>query len=379
MELKKKINHPALFSGRKPYAFSLFALFSLLLSLGCFFPALYDRAQAADKSEEEVLQEQLKQREENLWQKANKDLQAGRDQEAAESFIQYYRQYSDSSRAEEALWKGANLERQLAIDSPDANWEKVQQLFRSLTIDYPQSSHLPDAYYEVANAYFQMRFFREALTYFGLFINRFGDLPRANEALYMKATILLKVGRLEEAADAYRELGQIGDERDKLRGQAGQAYIDFANGKYHDALAVYLKILKKRPTFYVDDPELLHNKGLANLRVGNAQEGRKDLLQYLNIAGDQASRPDVLYELAESYMADGYRPMAKRFYEQVVEEGEQNERPAVLSRLRLAQDALPPPGTQSADQKEKVALPEGDKPFQDVLDLHYQDPSSQDA
>jgi len=379
MELKKKINHPDLFSGRKPAAFSLFALLSLLLSLGCFFPTLYDRAQAADKSKEKVLQEQLKQREENLWQKANKDFQADRDQEAAESFLLYYKQYADSPRAEEALWKAANLERKLAIDRPDADWEKVQQLFRFLTIDYPQSSHLPDAYFEVANAYYQMRFYREALTYFGLFINRFADSPRVNDALYIKACILLKIGRLGEASDVYRELGQIGDERDKLRGQAGLAHIDFANGKYHDALAVYLKILKKMPSFYVDEPELLHNKGLANLRVGNAQEGRKDLLQYLNIAGDRASQPDTLYELAESYMADGYRQMARRFYEQVIEEGEKDERAVVLSRLRLAQEASPPPRTQPEDKKEKVVLPEGDKPFQDVLDLHYQDPSSQDA
>jgi hypothetical protein len=87
MELKKKINHQALSSGRKPSAFSLFALLlSLLLSLGCFFPALYDVARAADKSEEEILKEQLQQREEKLWQNANKDLQAGKDQEAADFF-----------------------------------------------------------------------------------------------------------------------------------------------------------------------------------------------------------------------------------------------------------------------------------------------------
>ncbi|MCJ7603336.1 MAG: tetratricopeptide repeat protein [Desulfobulbaceae bacterium] len=379
--MKKKINHQALSSGRKPAAFSLFAL---LLFFGCFFPALYDVARAADKSEDEILKEQLQQREEKLWQNANKDFQAGKNQEAAGFFLQYYKQYPDSPRAEEALWKSANLQanlqRQLALDRPDADWEKVQELFRSFTINYPQSPHLPDAYYEVANAYYQMRFYREALTYLGLFINRFADSPRSNEALYMKARIFLQIGRLEDAAEVYRELGQSGDEVDKLRGQAGLAHIDFANGKYHDALGGYLKILKKRPSYYIDYQELLHNKGLANLRVGNLQEGRKDLLQYLNITGDHASRLDTLYELAESYMADGDRQMAKRFYEQVIEEGEKDERVAVLmSRLRLAQEASAVPETQRADKKEKVVSPEDDKPFQDVLDLHYQDPSSQDA
>ncbi|MBU0965753.1 MAG: tetratricopeptide repeat protein [Proteobacteria bacterium] len=384
MELKKKINHPAQCPGRKPSAFSFFALLFLLVALGCLFSPFANAARAADKSEEEILQEQLKLQEENLWQNANKDFQAGKDQEAADYFFQYYRQYPDSPRAEEALWNAANLRRELSQDRPDADWGKIQEMFRAFTIDYPHSPHLSDAYYEVADAYYQMRFYREALTYFGLFLNRFADSPRANAALYMKARILLKIGRLGEAAEVYRELGQVGDEVDKLRGQAGLAHIDFAKGKYHDALAVYLKILKKKPLFYVDDPELLHNKGIAHLRVGNSQEGRKDLLQYLNISGDRTSRPEVLYELAESYLADGYKQMADRFYAQVLEEGEKDGRPAVLSRLRLAQETSATPEAKPVDQKpvdkkEEVVAPAGDKPFQDVLDLHYQDPSSQDA
>jgi TolA-binding protein len=376
MELKKIINYPTPCSREKPSAFSFFALLSFLLALGCFFSPFSNAVRAADKSEEEILQEQLKQREDNLWQNANKDFQAGKDQEAADYFFQYYRQYPDSPRAEEALWKAANLERELSLDHPDADWGKVQELFRSFTIDYPHSSHLSDAYFGVADAYYQMRYYREALTYFGLFLNRFDDSPRANAALYMKARILLKIGRLEEAAEVYRELGQVGDEVDKLRGQAGLAHIDFARGKYHDALAVYLKILKKSPLFYVDDPELLHNKGIANLRVGNSQEGRKDLLHYLNISGNPASRPGILYELAESYLADGHKQMAKKIYEQVVAEGEKDSKPVVLSRLRLAQEAEAQPTTA---QKEEAASPAGDKPFQDVLDLQYQNPTSQDA
>ncbi|MEW6289195.1 MAG: tetratricopeptide repeat protein [Thermodesulfobacteriota bacterium] len=378
MELKKKIKYPALSSRRKPAAFSFCAFLSLLLFLGCFSPALCEVA-AAGKSEEKISKEQLRQREEKLWQDADRDFQAGKDQEAADFFLQYYRQYPDSPRAEEALWKAANLARELSLDRPDADWLKVQELFRSFTIDYPQSSHLPDAYYEVANAYYQMRFYREALTYFGLFIKRFADSPRVNEAMSMKARILLKVGRLEDAARVYRELEQSADEVGNLRGQAGLAHIDLVKGKFQEALAVYLKILKKRPSFYIDDPEVLHNKGLANLRVGKAQEGRKDLLQYLNIAGDEAARPDILFELGESYMADGHRQMARRIYEQVIEEGGKDDRPVVLSRLRLAQEASAPPEAPSADTKEKVVPPENDKAFQDVLDLHYQDPTSQDA
>ncbi|MFZ5772292.1 MAG: tetratricopeptide repeat protein [Thermodesulfobacteriota bacterium] len=385
MELKEKTNHPVPSWRRRFSAVSFFILLFFPLLLGGL-PPLHQPGPAVAKSDEEVLQEQLKQREESLWQGANEDFLAGREQEAADAFFQYYRQYPDSPRAEEALWKAATLRRELSLDRAEADWGKVQELFRSFTMEYPDSVHLPDAYYEVANAYYQMRYYREALTYAGLFINRFGDSPRLSGALYMKARILLQLGRLEEAAEVFRELGQVGDEVDKLRGQAGQAHIDFARGKYHDALAVYLQILKKMPTFYEHDPELLRHKGLVNLRVGNSSEGRRDLLQYLNIAGDRASRSEILYELAESYLADGYPQMAGRFYRQVVAEGEQDSRPAVLSRLRLAQKAGEQPAVEKeeaaappAASREAAAPPETDKPFQDVLDLQYQDPASQEA
>ena len=68
-----------------------------------FFFSFFQGGTGADKSEEEILQEQLQLREDNLWQKASKDFQTGKDRDAADNFLQYYRQYSDSPRAEEAL------------------------------------------------------------------------------------------------------------------------------------------------------------------------------------------------------------------------------------------------------------------------------------
>ncbi len=340
-----------------------------------------DSVLAEEDKQTQTLQEILKQREEKLWQDANRYFQEGNEREAADSFLSYYRQYPDSPQAEEALWHAAKLELALAQGHPEANWEKVQELFRSYTLDYPKSPQLSDAYFEVANAFYQMHFYREALAYFGLYLNRFDTMPRANDALWMKARILIKIGRLSDAADAFRELGQVGGPMGKIQAQAGMAHIDFAKGNYHNALAVYLKILKKNPTFYIDDPELLYNKGLANLRVGNGQDGRKDLLQFLNIAGENGPRAEILYEVGESYLADGFKQTATKIFTQIVESGEPESRPVVLSRLRLAEEreGAVNDGQAEVQKREIVAPVESDKPFQDVLDYHYEDDSSQDA
>ncbi|MBI5559354.1 MAG: tetratricopeptide repeat protein [Deltaproteobacteria bacterium] len=380
MELKKKMNDPGFFPRGKRGALSFFLLLSVLLCHDFFSPVSFNLARAADKTEEEILQETLRQREVKLWQDANAALQAGKDQEAAEFFLRYYKKFPESPRAEEALWKTANLHRELALGHEDADWEKVKELYRSFTIDYPDSPLLADAYFEVANAFYHMHYYRDALTYFGFFSKRFHDSAHANEAVYMKARILMKIGRVKEARGVYSELSQAVDEVDKLRGQAGLAHIDFANKKYHDALAVYLKILQQKPSFYMSDPEVLRNKGLADLRLGNLEEGRKELLHYLNITGDSASRSEILFELAEGYKAGGYEETARKLYTQVAETGEEDDRAVILSRLRLAQETAQEPETQQpAQEKEKVAPATDDKPFQDVLDRQYKDPLSQDA
>jgi TolA-binding protein len=376
MELQKKSRQPR-FLGR------VFVLALLGLPV-CPFSAVQapQAVWAAATGGEEISPELLAQREEKLWQEAEENLLTGKDEEAAEFFVRFYRKFPESPRAEEALWQAANLYREVAITRADGDWEKVQELFRSFTIDYPQSAHLADAYFEVADSYIRMGYDREALAYLNLYIKRFADTPRFNEARAAKARLLMKIGRLPEAAAAFRELSQSPDEICRLRGQAGLAHIDFLNKKFQEALTVYRQILKQRPSFYVEDPELLRNKGLAGMRLGKVQEGRKDLLQYLNIAGDHDSRPETLFELAEGFMAEGQTQTARSFYEQAIAEGKPGERPVVLSRLRLAlgETAAPGPAAQGTQEQKEEALPvEADKVLHDVLDLQYNDPLSQDA
>lgn len=361
------------------WVFVFFLLFFPPVDFRSCFPFCSSVTFAADMSEEEALKELLKRREEKLWQDANDALRLGKDREAAESFLGYYRKYPASPLAEEALWQTANLHRELALADADADWEMVKDLFRSYTIDYPDSPRQAESYFQVGNAYVHMGYYREAMTYFGLFIQKFPSSPQIDEARYMKSRILLQIGRLNEAAAAFEDLGLSRDPISQLRAEAGGAHIDFARQKYHDALAVYLKILRRDPTFYVSDPDILRNKGIANLRVGNRDEGRRDLLQYLNVTGFGPSRAEILFELAESYGVDGQAQSAEKFYMQIVEEGKPEGREVVLSRFRLAQLKKPDQGDKAATEKAEQPPPKDDQPFQAVLDTQYADPVSQDA
>ncbi|MFZ5764704.1 MAG: tetratricopeptide repeat protein [Thermodesulfobacteriota bacterium] len=354
----------------------LFGVVLLLCLLG--FAAAPSPAGAAGPSEDE-LREVLRQRQEKLWQDANDALRLGKDEEAAQFFLRYYQNYSPSPLAEDALWQTAQLHRELALGAVDPDWQTVMDLYRSYTLEFPDSPRQAEAYFYVAGACVNMGYQREALTYYGLFVKKFPADPLVDEARFMRARILLRLGRLDEAAAVYEELGLSMKPLSQLRAEAGMAHIAFARGQYHDALAAYLKILKKDPTFYVHDPDLLRNKGIASLRVDDHQGGRRDLLHYLNIAGFGPSRPEVLFELAESYLAEGKAHAAATFYRQIVAEGQSEDREVVLSRFRLAGSKKPAEESADTKGKDAVGSPADDQPVQAVLDTQYADPLSQEA
>jgi tetratricopeptide (TPR) repeat protein len=337
------------------------------------------RGQSAPPSVENTEKKAKVQQQEKLWSHAMELFSNGENEDSAKQFLTFYKRYPDNIRGEEALWRSAFLYRGLAVTSSDVYWDKVMELFRSFTIEYPESERLADAYFEIAYAYSQMNYHREAITYYSLYLKRFPLHPKAGKAFFLKAGSMLQIQRFTEAAGVYARLRQSDDPANRLRGEAGEGHIFFAQGKYHDALGIYKRILRHNSSYYINDPEILRFMGIASLRVNNDEEGLENLIHYLNLAGPGQFRADVLFEMAESYFKQGNILAANHFYEQIISEGNKDDKLVLLSLFRLAQkkeDTLP---VSEKDKLEELAEKKQDKPFQDVLDKHYTDPLSQDA
>jgi len=356
------------------YKISLFFVLTLLL-----MSILLAHGQSASSPAEDITKKTKVLQQKKLWSHAMELFSNGEDEDSAKQFLTYYKRYPDNIRAEEALWRAAFLYRGLAFTSSDVEWDKVMELFRSFTIEYPESERLADAYFEVAHAYSQMNYHREAITYYSLYLKRFPSGPKASKATFLKAGSMLQIQRFTEAAGVYARLKQSDDPTNKLRGEAGEGHIFFAQGKYHDALGIYKRILRHNPSYYINDPEILRFMGIASLRVNNDEEGLENLIHYLNLSGPSQFRSDVLFEMAESYFKQGNILAANHFYEQIISEGNKDDKLVLLSLFRLAQKKEETLSVAEKDKLDELAEKKQDKPFQDVLDKHYADPLSQDA
>ncbi len=355
----------------------------LVVLLAVFFVCLQSLpVKAGDNSEEtpaERASRVFQQRKERRLLEIQKAFDSGDEAKASGLLYEYYRRYRDDEDTEDVLWRSIKLQRDLALQAKNPDWDALKDRYRLFISEFPSSPRIPQAYFEVGMAFFNKHYFREALTYFKLYRKRFPTAPEREQSLFMQARCLITVGKLSQAAQVYKELSNSRDKIYHLRGRAGQGHIFFVRKEYHSALGVYTAILHHNPGFYVHDPEILRRMGIAYLNTGSEEEGRKSLLAYLNLVGKSSFRAGALFEIAESYLRQHYDDAARQVYLQVLQEGKESSREVIMSRFRLAQLRAAYEKESPREKKADVSGHKDDHPFQAVLDRYYSDKIAQDA
>ncbi|MFP3984089.1 MAG: tetratricopeptide repeat protein [Desulfurivibrionaceae bacterium] len=270
-------------------------------------------------------------KQQELWNRAMAFLGDGNKPEAAPLFHRFYERHSDSEKAEDALWHAARLYKHLAITGREDDWDKIKSLYREFTVAFPESERLPRAYLEVGKAYMEMGYFREAVPYFGIIIRRFPERDIVEEASLYKSRTLLNTGRVEEAVEIYRELGQSVDNNYT---RLANGYQYFEKNRYHDALGSFLKILKRERAFYLKEPNILRIMGECYLKTDQTEKGRKKLEHFLNL-NSGSHRDKVLFQIGESYLKEDKKGLAAGFYKKARAVSEKGSRIHTFSRYRL--------------------------------------------
>jgi TolA-binding protein len=315
-----------------------------------------------------------------LWQAAERALLIGNKEEAGELFARFHRQYRETAKAEEALWQACRLRHDLALDQEKADWEQVRDLYRFFITEYPDSVRFQDAYLGLGFTHFHMRFYREALVYLNLFLERFPGSALRPEARYWQGRTLVEIGRPVEAEKSYQELAAGVDHRYRVKALEALGDLYFTTYRFHGALSYYQDLLKISLPYTPNYFELIRKIGLTHARLGNETASLDHLYRYMNVVDDSPHTADVLFELGESYWRQRKMETARVLYDRTLAKAEPEERPAVLSLFRLAlyRSLLAkelPPWQRSGDDPSA----EGDGLFQAVLDNHGREPIAQNA
>lgn len=341
-----------------------------LLLLGllfcCLGPAWPEAARAATVQE--------------LWDSAT--TAAGREdwRRAAIDFERLHREHPDSPFAEEALWRAANLRKEIAATEPDPDWERIRDLFRRHTVDYPDSPRADEAYLELGIAHFKMRFFREALTYFRLFVERYPRSELVSRARHWQGLTLMEVARFEEAAAVFKDLSDDPDRSLRLEAMVGLARAYSRLGEHWDALATLQNLRRLAPDYHLEHPEVLLLLGRAYFQVGREEDGREQVFNFINLAPESPLRPEALFELGESRRRQGDHETARRLYARVEEEGRPGQRAVVLARFRqLEYQDQARRRPDDPESRREVPGPATDGIFHEVIERFGHEPIALDA
>ncbi|WP_162014298.1 tetratricopeptide repeat protein [Desulfurivibrio alkaliphilus] len=316
-----------------------------------------------------------------LWQSAVGAAEREDWRRAAIDFERLHREHPTSPFAEEALWRAATLRKKIAATEPDPDWERIRDLFRRFTVEYPDSPQAEEAYLEMGIAHFKMRFLREALTYFRLFVERYPDSELVPRARHWQARTLIEVARVDEAIEIFKELTEEPELAFRLEVMTNLGLAYDQQGAYWEALATFQELQRVAPEeYHLQNPEFLLLLGQAYFRVGREQEGYQQVFSFINLAPDSPRRPEALFELGESRRRQGEHETARRLYNRILEEGSPGERAVLLARFRLAeyQDKARRRPDDTATRRE-VPGPETDAVFYQVIERFGHEAIANDA
>jgi len=321
-------------------------------------------------------------RAEKIWNQAMDLEAAGRPEAAVGLFLRVYKEYPDAPMASDSLWRVILYYRRLVREGDVKKEQTLITLYERFIIDYADSPLLPTVYYDLGRLLYDEGRYRQALARFRILLKRFPDFEHRRRARYLEAMCYLKLRKLDKAQAMFEEFARSKERDTRARGLAGLGQLALHRGEYATALAKLREAFRVSKSFHRNNPEAecVRDFGIALLKTGNEEAGRRQVMRYLNILGDAPDRLDLLLEIAESYHRQGRERAAQTLYRQVIEDGEPHQRPVIVARFRRAMFLDDPKSPLSKwDRRGELENPAGDAPYLRVLELEFSRPLAQEA
>ncbi len=243
----------------------------------------------------------------------------------------------------EAAWQELSVERDRfwkdLEDSPALIERSAWPLIKGLKFFiqyYPNSSHVPEAYYLLGEAYSSIGFYPEATGHWRTVVRYYPRSRWAGPALTALVKQLERSGSRTKILRFYREiLRQFPDSPAALMATVLLAEDALKQGRL-DLVKPTVKKLAKIPAIDLKVPEFLRLKAMLSEKTGNYEQARRYLLHYLNLVKSRKMRASALFSIAESYRKQGQLLKARKYYA-LIRRDFLSEPEALFARFRLAQ------------------------------------------
>jgi tetratricopeptide (TPR) repeat protein len=215
-------------------------------------------------------------------------------------------------------------------------WEVISALKHYIQ-NYPESSHIAEAYYLLGVAYSRAGYMPEAEAHWMITAKYYPETSWAGDALSMLARWLEESGDTKKLDAFYRELVKSFPRSNAaLAMETVLGIEELEKGRIDLARAVVRDVEKKRKDAGVTIPRLLDLKARIAEIEGRDKDARQLWIHYLNLVKAPEIRADILYRIAETYRKAG-KPLDAHKYYALIKRDFPFMKEAQFARFRMAE------------------------------------------
>ena len=203
---------------------------------------------------------------------------------------------------------------------------------------YPESPHVPEAYYYTGIAYKEAGFMPEAISHWRIVAKDFPNSKWADEALMEILAVYEEEGEIEKKKRLLREIvRQYPDTTSAEAAWISLALASLMQGKEIPFIEKEMKKLEQAdPNIASKVPVFLELKARLSLLRGRKKEAIREWLHFLNLTTTKGKQALALYEIAEIYRSLGDFLSARKYYALCARDYPRSSY-ALFARFRLAQ------------------------------------------
>ena len=277
------------------------------------------------------------QEEESLFLKSVRIYRTGRWSQTIENLNHLIHAFPSGAYAEKAYFLLAESHEQLYAESISDHFEDLKAYYENAIYRYPQSTHVPGAFFSIGNLFETIGSYNEAIGYYNLVAEKKEGTMLALKALMRKVNILQVKNRKEDALVLLEDIVRDYPESPMdTEAHLEMAKILFEINRFIKSLDILTRLRNQARENINRYPAIARYLGYNHYQLGHYVRARENLFKLYNLQPENEDNHLVLTKIADAYRDSGQSSHAAKLYRLVLDRYPKTEG-ALISLTRLAE------------------------------------------
>jgi len=257
--------------------------------------------------------------------------------EAMKTFKDLTKKYPSGRYSERAWFLKAETFGRLHSNMVSTRFKEMTGYYQDAVNKFPQSIYTQDALVSIADLYFKMGYFSEALGYYSYILGQGKKFSKALHVMTQKARILISKKKFKEARSLLEQVfAGNPDKHQKTQAKLMMSKLLYETNDFYKSLDILSKLKSQNSQKLYQYPEIFLFTGNNYYELGDTSKARENLFRFYNLSPDGNDIHLMLARIGDTYRDEEKIKEAVKIY-QLVHERFPGTKGAFISLIRLAE------------------------------------------